>query len=158
MAIDRRANFTESGAKRIVTAVRAVEGAPTDLTGVRRQRLQAALRPMKFAKVVTEYNDYLAVHSWDGTTEGTALINVAKPWKLRHDYTHYAGLTSLTTVSASEVTVTDGTTTETWKMTPSYQAGDVIAYWNIGKTGVMVSSVELTLVDVNLDGRAWAVQ
>lgn len=110
-------------------------------------------------RVHTEANDYLVCHSWDGTTEGTDAINVAKPWKLRHDADNYEDVTSLSTTSASEVDVDDGgggEDAETWVVTPSYQADDEIYALRVPGTGVTVSSVELGLVDLNIDGRAWA--
>lgn len=107
----------------------------------------------------SEENDYIICHSWDGTTEGSTAINVAKPWKLRHDADNYADVTSLSTTSADEVDVDDGgggEDEETWVVTPSYQADDEIYALRVPGTGVTVSSVELGLIDLNIDGRAWA--
>lgn len=107
----------------------------------------------------SEENDYIICHSWDGTTEGTTAIYVAKPWKLRHDADNYEDVTSLSTTSASEVDVDDGgggEDAETWIVTPSYQADDEIYAIRVPGTGVTVSSVELGLIDLNVDGRAWA--
>lgn len=109
-------------------------------------------------RVHTVSNDYLVCHTWDGTTEGTDAINVAKPWKLRHDKDNYAGLTTLTTTNSQEVDVGDGTDTETWVVTPSYEEDDEIYAEPVQGSGVTVSSVDLSLVDMNADGRAWRVE
>ena len=110
-------------------------------------------------RVHTVSDDHLVCHSWDGTTEGTDAINVAKPWKLRHDADNYETVTSVSTTSASEIDVDDGgggADAETWVVTPSYQADDEIYALRVPGTGVTVSSVELGLVDMNIDARAWA--
>src|SRR5690606_1135133 len=70
--------------------------------------------------VKEELNNYLRCRSWDGDNEGTTDIYVAKPLLLRHDADLYPQLTSLTTNAADEVEVTDGSETETWKVTQSY--------------------------------------
>lgn len=114
-------------------------------------------RPLLRLRVKTIANDYLTCRTWDGTNEGSADINVARPVELRHDVDYYPGLTSLTTVNAQEVTATDGADTETWKVTPDYVVdGEIWATVSGPGTGVTVSGTELRWVDLNLAGRAWA--
>lgn len=103
--------------------------------------------------------DYLVCHSWDGTTEGTVAINVAKPWKLRFDKDNYQLLTEIAKVGSDtqKATATVSSDTETWVVTPSYEENDEI-YAISGKTGVVVGGADVGLVDLNVDGRAWAVE
>lgn len=117
---------------------------------------QIPYRPLVRMRVKSQENDYIWCTRWDGVTEIPTQVQVAKPWKLRHDKDHYAGLTTLTTTSAGEVDVGDGSDTETWVVTPSYEVDDEIyAEWVPG-TGVSSGGVDLRLIDRNLDGRAWA--
>ena len=110
------------------------------------------------ARIKSEQNDFLTVRKWDGSEEGTTNILVAKPFKLRHDADNYEGVTGITTTNASTVEATDGTDTETWHVTPSYQVDDVIYVNPVPFTGVESASIELKHVDSNRDGRAWAAE
>lgn len=104
-------------------------------------------------------NDYLTCHTWDGTNEGTVDILVAKPAELRHVLATYAQLTGFTTVGTQTATATDGVDTETWKVTPDYVVdGEIWATLCGSGTGVTVSGAELGWIDLNLSGRAWAVE
>lgn len=116
--------------------------------------------PPHRVKITAIANDYLTTRPYDGTTTGTADVLVARPWCLQHVAAHYAGLTSLTTVNAQQVTATDGSTTETWKVTPSYQVGDEIEIRPVPVGGVVptVGGVALAWIDANVDARAWAVE
>lgn len=84
----------------------------------------------------------------------TGAINVAKPPTLQHSYGNYAGLTSMTTTDAQTVSATDGSTTETWKVSPPYAVGQKI--WAVpAVTGLTVSSKDVVLMDDNRAGRGW---
>ena len=109
------------------------------------------------AEITAIANDYLSVkliNLIDDDVYGAA-FDAAKPQMLRHDYTLYEGLTSLTTTKAQEVDASDGSTTETWKVTPSWQVGDRVRVRRTNKSGVTVSSSDLGW-EVAEDNRAWA--
>lgn len=116
-------------------------------------------RPVVRMRFKSEDNDYITCRRWDGTTEGTEDVLVAKPWKLRHDADNYGTITSLSTTSASEVDVDDGgggEDEETWVVTPSYETNDEIYAHAVNGTGVEVGDDELRFIDLNIDARAWA--
>lgn len=118
-------------------------------------------RPIVRMRFKSQGNDYIVCRRWDGTTEGTEDVRVAKPWKLRHDADNYGTVTSLATTSASEVDVDDGgggEDAETWIITPSYETNDEIYALAVGGTGVTVSGDELRFIDMNVDGRAWRAE
>lgn len=100
--------------------------------------------------------DFLVCRSLSGTSSGTADVNVARPYLLRR--TIWSGATrNGVTYTYSGVQSRDATTGGTAineKVTPSYQATDVITaislpIGGIGNTGLM-------WVDMNFDGRSWA--
>lgn len=95
----------------------------------------------------------------EGDTYG-ADIYVARPTKLRHSSSEYPLVHSLTTVDANEVEVSDEEeeTTEDWIVTPVYTVGDLIAVARVGYTGITIDDVDIELIDINVDGRAWAVK
>lgn len=108
-------------------------------------------------RVHTVENDYIICHTWDGTTEGTKAINVAKPFKLRHNASNYPGVSAVATVNANALTATISGNDESWVL-PSeltYTDNDVIYAASVPFTGVTVSSNDLKLIDLNIDGRAW---
>lgn len=112
----------------------------------------------KRMRVKTIENDYLVCVPWDGATEGEA-VNVAKPFKLRHILANYDDLTGLTTVTSQRVQATDGATIENWQVTLNYEEDDEIAAIKpIGGAGVTVGDTDLDWLDVNENGRAWAVE
>lgn len=102
------------------------------------------------------FDDHLRCRTWDGLNEGTTDIFVAKPFKLRHDVNNYDTIASLSTTDSQTVDVFEFTTTETWKVTPPYEVDNEIYSITVSGTGVDPGSGELTIIDVNLDGRAWA--
>lgn len=109
-------------------------------------------------RVKSEANDYLVCHSWDGTTEGGTDVYVAKHWKLQHNYTHYEGLTGLTTNAVNEVAVTNGSVTETWVVSPSYKVDDLIWPQLVAYSGVNGGDAQdCSLIDIQ-SGREWAVK
>ena len=130
-------------------------------------------------RVKSKTNDYLVCRTWDGATEGTANIFVAKPYMLRHLLTNYPNLTAFETYStdwalaSKEIPDTTPVVTikEDWRVTPEYwtveEVPPALAEWteiyavDVGATGVMrpasPNPLPVTLVDVNVDARAWAV-
>jgi hypothetical protein len=105
-------------------------------------------------------SDYLTCRTYDAITgEGGIDIYIAKPFKLRNpasevidgvtvSYSSYSGQTRL----ASDGVNPD----ETQVINPRYLVDDLIYAVTVDHTGVTVSSVELVLIDINTDGRAWA--
>lgn len=97
--------------------------------------------------------DTLICRSWDGSAQGIEDVVVAKPPLLRQaviDGQVRDGVT-ITWVNATTATATDGADTETWKITLSYEPGDII-YAVRAPTGVSGASWQ----DINTDGRTWA--
>jgi hypothetical protein len=119
----------------------------------------AAATPIVRYRIKSIQNNYVTCRTWDGTTEGTTDVLIAKPRKLRHVYGNYPGLTSLTTVDAQTGTATNGTITETWIVTPAYVVDDDLWAVTVAATGVTDGSGNAIVnLDVNDDARAWAVQ
>jgi len=116
-------------------------------------------RPQQF-RVQSVGNDHITCHTWDGTTEGTVDVKVAKPYLLRR--TPFDGETrdgiTYTYSSAVEREADDGADTEDQVIVDSYIEDDIIyAIRRIsGGTDVTVSTVDLQWLDLNIDGRYWA--
>lgn len=83
-------------------------------------------------KIVSESSEYLICHTWDGSTEGSSSITVAKPPYLRSAPT------------------SDGAAT----ILPLYSEGDVIWADSVNYTGVSGA----TLLDKNVDARRWVFE
>jgi hypothetical protein len=111
--------------------------------------------------------DYIVCRTWDGATEGSTDINIAKPYLLRASaFTSpatlertVAGITCTlsawnSTNQTRTVASSNGTGTE--RVSPMYVANDLIYAVSCDHTGVTVSNVELTLLDGNNDSRKWA--
>lgn len=106
--------------------------------------------PMRIKSI--GYNALKCV-KWDGGTPETEEIEVARPW-LQRQYVYQSDTElTITTVSEQEVTATDGTTTETWKITRAYRIGDMIM---AGKVTTVSDIGTWEWVDMNNDGRDWA--
>ena len=112
--------------------------------------------------------DHLITRSYDFATAvvGSVDILVALPWLLRRtpfDLVTVAGITYTYSTNIQRL-ADDGTTTETQVIVPNYQGqdspydGDIIfaASGIQGGTGVTVSGQPLSLLDLNVGGRAWA--
>jgi hypothetical protein len=83
--------------------------------------------------------------------------NVAKPYLLRRSLVSRDGITY--TYSANQAReANDGADTEEQVVVPSYIVGDYIYGARARSTGVIVSGVECSFIDINADGRAWAKQ
>lgn len=112
---------------------------------------------IQMLKEVSVTADYIVCHSWDGTTEGSTAINVAKKPECR---------TSLASEVIDGVTVTysytdsnlrtsnDGTNTQIEVMHRRYKAGQVMFAGGSDHTGVSVGGVPILLVD--LTDRFWS--
>jgi len=116
-------------------------------------------------------DDHLVCRTWDGTTEGGTDVKVAKAYKLRHSITSATVETdagSTTTINYTYASRTNnldgkryadyggGSVTEI--VVPRWLVNDQIWATKVIGTGVTVSSVELTWLDDNRDGRAWAAK
>lgn len=109
--------------------------------------------------------DYFNAHSFDGSKEGTTVVQIAKPYKLRNS--NLSEVIDGTTVNyslydntAQTRVATSSTATETHVIVPRYLVGDLI--WAIspdvlGEDGVDLVGSTAALLDLNIDGRAWAV-
>lgn len=115
-------------------------------------------------RVKSVQGDYLTCRTWDGTTEGSDDVYIAKPFKLRHSIT--SAVLDGATVNytyASLANNLDGTRTatptsgsaETELVVPRWLANDLIYAVQSNATGVSVGGNALTMVDINADGRAW---
>lgn len=110
--------------------------------------------------------DYLVCRSWDGTNEGTTDVNIAKAYKHRHSIITETLRGVAVTYSAWSLTgqtrnATDGTNPETQYMTPPFNVNDLV--WAIPATtlvnitaGSPPVTTAVALLDLNIDGRAWA--
>lgn len=114
------------------------------------------------------HGDYLTCHTWDGSTEGSTDIYIAKDPALRRSVT--SELLDDVTVSYSYTsdvvrvaswTVDSVSDSETQHVVPHYQAdadegdGEVIFAISAAHTGVDVDGTELTWMEIR-SGRAWA--
>lgn len=167
---DKGVLFTEAFARRVARAVKMIEslrggGAHTSGESITLPELaNPALLLDTFTrfKIVSVQTDYLACHSWDGTTEGSDEFKVALPWDLRRTPFHGLTVNAITYTYTSNIqrTATSGSITETQVITPPYFAGAEIYAFRAGTggTGVDASGDKLIWQDVNVAGRAWAVK
>jgi hypothetical protein len=113
-------------------------------------------------------DDYLVCHSWDGTTEGTDPVYVAKNPKLRNSVTEetldgvdyeYTYTTTGTQAFVERVSVkTTDNSSETQRVVPRFILDDEIFAID-AQTSIQTEAAEdITLIDLNLDARAWAAQ
>jgi len=119
-------------------------------------------------KFVSDGGNYLLCHTWDGTTEGTTLVPVAKPYELRvSGSTAWTGGTIRSvayTVSYANsgsywtrtVSGSDGTST-TEVVIPDYLSGFIIFAMQ-STTGLTYNNQPVTWQDINAGGRAWTAQ
>jgi hypothetical protein len=110
--------------------------------------------------------DYLVCRSWDGTTEGASDVYVGKATKLRHsitsetiDGTAYA-YSAYSLTAQTRVSTPAGGAAENQIVVPRYLANDII-YAMAGRTflaavGTPPNTTQITLMDLNIDGRAWS--
>lgn len=143
----------------VVRAVNRMLGADTPEQVDPKTRSHLAIQQFK---VKTIYANVLGCMTWDGTTEGTVEIYVAKPFLLRQS--PFDGLThngiSYAYSSPSLRTATRGANSETQIIIPVYVVDDIIYGLSsiVGGTATNVSGVPVQYLDLNVDGRAWAKQ
>lgn len=120
-------------------------------------------------KIVSDGGDYWNCKTWDGTTLGSDVIKVAKPFKLRagtgkiasevirgvtYTYTYTAVTVSgVTGYYTRSVSGSDGSS-ETNYMIPDPIANDIIYGISFSTTAPSTLSA-VTWLDINADGRAW---
>lgn len=118
---------------------------------------------VKWCQIIEILQDHYVVQEWDGDAVFGDEFNVAKPTKLRgsittetidgdaitYDYTGY------TTDYIQRLAEFDGAE-EKQVVVPHWLAEDLIWALEVTETGVQVSSVEVTWLDLNIDARAWA--
>lgn len=130
----------------------------------------AISNPVTRLRVKEQFPDYLRCHTWDGTTEGTDDVLVAKPPKLRnvdeetldgtlytYEYTNSGTDKYVERVSTN----TDDDTEETQRIVPRFIDDDEI-FAISAKTGMDDGDVDnpqdINLLDLNVDARAWTAQ
>jgi len=150
----QRISVSGGRAKRIGTSLAIEIDKPLPRTTARRLLLKSVS------------DDYLVCRAWDGTTEGSSAIYVAKPFLLqrtphdgvsRHGYTagNYAAYAITRTVTRDS-----DAETEDQIIVPNYQVGSGSydgdeVYALLCKTGIS-ADLPVRLIDLNVDGRAWA--
>jgi hypothetical protein len=110
---------------------------------------------------------YMRGRSWDGTTEGTTDVYIAKPMKLREPasetidgetYNYSYSTNGDGNRIRQAVLASDSSDwTEFHIVTPRYSLNDIIvtAPLPAGYFAGFIGPPEITLMDVNVDGRAW---
>jgi len=103
-------------------------------------------------------NDYLTCRTWDGTTDGSTDVYVAKPFLLRHALANYSTISSFTTVNSQQATVIAiaDSVTYTWRVVLPYAVNDVIWAHRTTLGDVTVSSQPVIWED-DAKCRIWAV-
>jgi len=160
----RRERITADFLKRLSAgSVQVVGGAGANVTKQGgsicvEQTPQIQRAPFRLMEVQSISNDYVTCKRlYRGATTGGNVM-VLKPYELLHDVVYYPQLTVFTTVDAQTATATDGTTTETWAVTPDYAVGQIILVYRLFTDYVDAgSAVAIEWVDLNISGRAWAV-
>ncbi len=112
-------------------------------------------------KIVSFDADFINCHSWDGTTEGTDIIKIAKPTKLRSSIVTETIDGTVWNYSSYDDTkqtrsAQGGTDSQTQIITPRYLVGDVI-YAMSAKTFVPDpdTTSDIKTMDMNIDARSW---
>ncbi|HOJ76396.1 MAG TPA: hypothetical protein PLL65_20955 [Phycisphaerae bacterium] len=100
-------------------------------------------------------DNHLVCRTWNGTTEGTTDITVAKPYLLRESTTRTGYTYNYTGDQARTSTKTSDSSTEDQVIVPEFVLNDQI--WAISTdTGVTVGTTPVKYLDLNVDARAWA--
>lgn len=115
-------------------------------------------------KLKSVQGDYITCRSWNGTSEGSSDVFIAKPFRLRRDPFDQQTIVFPTyTASYSYTNNTQRTETisgvnEEQVVIPVFNPNFDIIY-AIDCDGLNISTVDdepISLIDLNLDGRAWA--
>jgi hypothetical protein len=122
-----------------------------------RQLARAGSGVVLQVNVLEQGGDWIKVLTWDGTSEGTDPIYVAKPYLLRRSLASWNGLT-FTYSSNFEREATDGVDTEDQVIVPAYVPDDILYVIRpYGGTGTVDPDTQpIVWLDLNVDGRAWA--
>lgn len=170
---DSPAILNPQQARELGQMVREWRGEVQQSPGSRLKRTGACVARFRVKSV---QDDYITCRTWDGTTEGTTDVKVAKPYTLRKTPLHGKTLTINGNVLAFNYTgvstriVTKGTATQTQIIVPGYIATgtgygghEIWAVIGIGRgTGVVLNpganEERIVWQDLNLDGRYWAKQ
>ena len=128
------------------------------------------LPPLSWFSVASVGDDYLTVHPFkadpsdstaDWIVDTATTLYVFKPWTLEKTpwdgNTDAAGVTYTYTDNSTR-SATDGTNTETQKITPAYNPGDWIYALPlpVGSDTSLSNGKSTNFIDINSDGRAWA--
>ncbi len=121
----------------------------------------------QFQITANDNGDFLTCRTWDGFTQGTLDYLVAKPYLLQQSTLETQGRLiddilitfAFTGIDSLTATNTDDDTTEDWKITMDYDVGDII--YAIGQVRGGIDQTDddgndLSFIDINVDGRAWA--
>ena len=118
-------------------------------------------RAAKRFRVKSESNDYLVCRTWDGTTEGSTDVLVAKPYLLQRTPFHGVAVTypnaqviTYTYAAAYERTADDTVDSETQIVTPRYFVDEEIIGIAVPRGGTGVDDCDW--MDLNTAGRHWA--
>lgn len=159
--------LSRNAAERIVRVVRKVEHDHPGMVRGRGGDDFGAMEVVQF-RVKSIDNDHLVCRLWDGETQGTADIRVAKPYELRVTPFNLKTIDGFSYVYPSvsyERTVTDtsDSSTEDQVIVPEYRLpvddyeGCIIyAITPVMGLTVELNSTETVWLDINADGRAWA--
>ena len=122
-----------------------------------RQVQGAAAGVILQVNVVEQGDDWIKVLTWNGASEGTDPIYVAKPYLLRRSLASWNGLT-FTYSSNFERTATKGGDTEDQVIVPAYVPDDILYVVRPygGTDTVDADDQPIVWLDLNVDGRAWA--
>ena len=120
----------------------------------------AAAANVRAATIASIQGDYLVCKFADGADQGEQLY-VAKPPPFRVSFVSHAGVT-FTSTSAIGATrdATDGSTSNSQVLTPSYQVNDTVMVIGPTFTGLTLADgvTAITWEDTNHWARNWAVQ
>lgn len=164
-----KASFIEDSPQ--IRCNRGTHGTTLELT-------ENAIKQPGESGVITQYrvrsvaNDHLVCREFDGTTEGSTDVLIAKPYNLRRTGWHgiavtymlepYPGAPATMTITYTYVTAVYRTAsvsvggaagTEHQVIIPRYVANKSVIFASGVANGTGVSGTEL--VDINADGRAW---
>lgn len=99
--------------------------------------------------------DVLVCRTWDGTTEGSEDIYVAKPYLLQESTEARTGYSYEYTDEQDRTSLKDeDSTTEDQVIVPAYVEDDEL--WCVkANTGITVGSESVQYIDLNIDARMW---
>lgn len=152
---------------RLATLRTAGQQSGQGIAELRKPRKDASGGSVSTYRIVSVESDHYVCHTWDEATltEGSSEVLIARPWEHRNSILseEIAGTTyDYTYTTTTERESDDGSTTETQVIVPYiilHEDGDnptVICAIECN-TGVEVEGSPVTLLDINVAGRAWAM-